>query len=209
MKMKQVLVALMLSFTLSFGAQAAMITNGGFNANFNGWDPVVGSDFMDLQILPYTGSGMTPVEGSGFLNIVSPDFGDMPNGISQNIGNMMTGESLLFEYQSIGGTPTSSNNFFTMTSNGFNVTMEELDNQIIPEGLFGWSLFEFEAPSDINNIVIEFKNMGSIFPDGALLVDNLRLNDPVISSVPEPSTWLLLAAGVLGISALKRKPNTA
>ena len=77
-----------------------------------------------------------------------------------------------------------------------------LDIQVYPGGTEPHVFMGFQDAAGISQIVVKSSIPGG-GGSGGIGIDDLRFGTPV----PEPSTALLLAAGLVGLAARRRHPN--
>ncbi len=82
----------------------------------------------------------------------------------------------------------------------------QLGGAFVPGGSFGLETFDFSAISSLNNnadVVLRIVLNGATTGSGNNRFDNIQINGDTITSVPEPTSAVLL--GVLGIGVLVRR----
>lgn len=68
-----------------------------------------------------------------------------------------------------------------------------------------WLPLEVQLPANMSSVRIAFQYYGSNATAGTLALDSLSIT----SAVPEPSSWLLMTGGVLGLAALRHRRRRA
>lgn len=199
--MRVLLSALLLAAALP--AQANLVVNGSFedsvvasgtwvNVNsINGWTwtagPGTGFEIRHNAVgAAYAGANFIELDTTGNTTI------------SQSFANLAAGQSyrLSFAWSPRIDQPASTNGLEVLW-NG-----QQLGGTLSGQGgsSHQWTLQQFSVNAAAGSNVLSFRSVGSSDALGASL-DAVSL----VSAVPEPSSYALMLAGLLGIAALKRR----
>lgn len=199
----KIAVLLVLAFFVS--TANAIPINLSFESGLTSWNLGSGTDPWNISVVNSVSAGpdtLLPTDGNYFLTLYSPHFGSGPTYLWQNIGDLVAGTAVSFDWTSSGDPLFLSGNFFGIYSGASEVLSVALATAPILNGPgTSWNTLTFSLPTDLPDATFGFKVLGS--PENNMLyIDNIS-----VASVPEPSSLALLAAGVGLIGFTSRPPK--
>jgi hypothetical protein len=215
-----ILCVLMLIFGVA-GSASALVSNGGFETgDFSDWvvfgdfppDGEATADVLTADTMPI-GSDYTAYEGEYFAQFMT-DGPDNHTGIYQEL-NANAGDVLSFAWAFITTDWLDWNDSadFALWVEGDDIEDEPsliyniwnvakfpnpYEEGVVKET--GWQTTTLVLPEDIIGLAFGVTNTLNEYEDSYLLIDAVNVN-----IIPEPSTMLLLGAGLIGLLALGRK----
>jgi hypothetical protein len=175
------LVSIMLVLGLWGASRADLVSNGGFESGFTGWE--VSGNFINTV--------NSPVHGGDFaaeLGTIDP-FGSLTQLLATTPGNSY---DIDFWLSNAGGTDSTIPNAFNVYWDG---TLISAGVDLPAFGYTNYHLEDFPAGPTPTVLQFAFYNGPGFF----------YLDDVSVSAVPEPSTLLLLCSGLLGLVSFRKK----
>jgi hypothetical protein len=183
-----IVLSLVVALLSAQSAMANLVVNGGFETGtFTGWS-LDGNANTSTRVSDVIYDPSYLHVHSGTYGVVS---GPWPPDVylSQNL-NTNTGQSYVVDFWLASSTGVS--NSFTVFWNG--ISLYNLSNS----NPLPFTEFTFTVTGTGNDIL----KFGMNNPPGAWGLDDVNVTE---SSVPEPSTFILLGAGIGGLALLRRK----
>jgi len=185
-----VAVVLLSAAPMAFGQN--LVTNGSFEdggGSFNGWNETGNFEFSGVTTGAfYVYTGAEDGQFYGYFGPVSS-----PGGISQTISDT-AGQQYVFSFYlaAVGDDPSSASVMWNGTT---------LYSASDPNTGGNWQLFSFDViGTGHDTISFNFQD-----DPAYIALDNVSVVASGGGSVPEPSSFLLMGSGVLGLAGLLRR----
>lgn len=153
-----------------------------------------------------TGDGAPlAVDTSSYIDVVNGNtFGTVGSALTSYI-DLAAGSTISFTYQFITSEILTNNDFAVIAFNG------TTDTQLIADtftafssfGDTGLQTFSYILPTNYSSFSIVVSNGGDTANSSTLTVSNIAITAPV----PLPSTWYMLASGLVLLRGIGKKPN--
>ncbi|HLI64669.1 MAG TPA: PEP-CTERM sorting domain-containing protein [Terriglobales bacterium] len=167
-----------------------LLTNGSFETgDFTGW--TTGGNFEDTEVVTGAFYQYSGAENGNYYAVMGPV--GSPGTLSQSFSDV-AGQQYTFSFwfASVGDNPSS----FTAMWDGTQVL--NLSN---PNTGANWSQFTFtETGTGSDSITFSFQDN-----PGWMALDNVSVTQQSGATVPEPSSFILLGSGVLGLGGIIRR----
>lgn len=206
MRLSHLLTGCALAASLVLPAQAAALTNAGFETgDLSGWDFTSGfvdvvTDADDAIVTPPLGEHFTATEGTYFARLIAGEASDVYTTLSQvftvseRSRLSFSAAFLAFDYL-----PYDDDGYVRIFSNASNeVVFASSVTAVGDLGHTSWATFVSGA-LDAGSYVFEagVRNVGDPDPfySSQLLLDNVQVTAAPITAIPEPATWALMISG--------------